>query len=459
MIKRERYKKLILFLMSAVIIALQTGVFAYVWLHCYKNDGAQQFARGNYVLIALYGLMICLFDRLYGGFKVGYLRIIEVLSSQILSTLCVNTFTYLQLSLIGRWSFGTNLSPILAMTVVDILLTTLWVVSARWVFIKIYPPRKLIVVYGNYSPDHLVHKLKSRADKYDIKEIISCDQDIDIIKEKILNYDGVVLTDIPSQIRNKLLKFAFEYNIRCYCVPKISDILITNSSEIHLFDTSMLLMRNAGMSWEAAFVKRAFDITASLVAIVVTLPIMLLIAVFIKLYDGGPVLFTQDRLTKDKKVFKIYKFRSMRVQQENQQYCMTRKKDERITPVGKVIRAIHFDELPQLFNILKGDMSFVGPRPECPKLAEEYRKSIPEFDYRLKVRAGLTGFAQVYGKYNTKPYDKLKLDLKYIQHFSLLLDLKLLLLTFKVLFQKENTEGIESWQTSADSDSKLVGKK
>jgi lipopolysaccharide/colanic/teichoic acid biosynthesis glycosyltransferase len=134
---------------------------------------------------------------------------------------------------------------------------------------------------------------------------------------------------------------------------------------------------------------------------------------------------------------------------------MTRKNDDRVTPVGKVIRNIHFDELPQLFNILRGDMSFVGPRPECPVLAEEYRQTIPEFNYRLKVKAGLTGYAQVYGKYNTTPYDKLKLDLYYIENYSFWLDVKLILLTVKILFQKENTEGIESWQTSAAREEKM----
>jgi lipopolysaccharide/colanic/teichoic acid biosynthesis glycosyltransferase len=187
---------------------------------------------------------------------------------------------------------------------------------------------------------------------------------------------------------------------------------------------------------------------------------MILVALMVKLYDGGPVFFKQDRLTRNKKVFKVIKFRSMRVQNENAEYVMTRKHDDRITPVGKILRNIHIDELPQLFNILKGDMSFVGPRPECPHLAEEYKQIVPEFDYRLKVKAGLTGFAQVYGKYNTAPYDKLKLDLTYIQNYSIWLDLKLILLTVKVLFHKENSEGIEDWQKTAATKENLekIGK-
>lgn len=139
---------------------------------------------------------------------------------------------------------------------------------------------------------------------------------------------------------------------------------------------------------------------------------------------------------------------------------MTRKNDERITPIGRLLRNIHFDELPQLINILKGDMSVVGPRPECPGLAQEYQEMIPEFSYRLKMKAGLTGYAQVYGKYNTTPYDKLKLDLTYIKNYSFWLDMKIVLLTVRILFRKENTEGIEHWQKTAATKENLekIGK-
>ena len=255
--------------------------------------------------------------------------------------------------------------------------------------------------------------------------------------------------DMPAEIRNNLLKFCFDNDIRCYCVPKVSDIMVINADNIHLFDTTLMLMRNKGLTIEQEFSKRAFDIIISLLAIIIASPVMLLIAVGIKLCDGGPVIFSQERLTKDGKVFNVKKFRSMYVDSQKHGYILTRKDDERVTPVGKIIRSTQLDELPQLFNILMGDMSFVGPRPECPAIAEEYTESIPVFHYRLKVKAGLTGYAQVYGKYNTTPYDKLKLDLYYIGNYSMGLDLKLMLLTFKILFQKENTEGIESWQTNA----------
>lgn len=440
---------------SAVIILLLTGIFAYVWYSYYAYDEEILlkifWRRGNYVLIGLYALMIFFFYKLYGGFKVGYLKIYDVMYSQILSVLCVNLVTYLQLCLIGRWKFMSYIGPIIGMTVVDVVVVVIWVVFSRWCYLKIFPPRKLLMVRGRYNSDELIRKIGAREDKYAVEETISYLEDIELIKERILCYHGVVLTDIPSEIRNELLKFCFSHDIRCYCVPKISDIMIMSAAEIHLFDTSLLLFRNKGLSIEQAFGKRLFDIVVSLFGIVVASPIMLVIAICIKAYDRGPVIFTQDRLTKDGKVFKVYKFRSMSVEQDSEEYCLTRKNDKRVTPVGKVIRNIHFDELPQLFNILKGDMSIVGPRPESPVLAEKYSQTLPEFSYRLKVKAGLTGYAQVHGKYNTTPYDKLKLDLIYIENYSFLLDLKLILQTVKILFQKENTEGIESWQTNAET--------
>ena len=446
---REQYKRLIRFMASTVLMTVQTGIFLYVWFNYYDLEGAHLFVRGNYVIVAQYALMVFCFNKIYGGFKVGYLRIFEILFSQLLAVLCVNAITYLQLCLIGRWEFLSNLPPIIIMTVVDIALVFLWVLATHRLMIWLYPAKRMVLIYGDYGPDNLAKKIRTREDNYRICEYMSCDEDLDAIKDSILKYRCVLLTDIPSGIRNELLKFCFENDIRCYCVPKISDIMVVSAANINQFDTSLLLMRNQGLFVDQEISKRIFDVLLSLILILVTSPIMVIIAIAIKLCDRGPVLFKQDRLTINGKVFKVLKFRSMYIRPTEKQYCMTRKGDPRITPVGKLIRRLHLDELPQLFNILMGDMSFVGPRPECPSIAEEYAKIIPEFHYRLKVKAGLTGFAQVYGKYNTSPYDKLKLDLTYIETYSFLLDLKLLMLTFKVIFHPDNTEGIEDWQTTA----------
>ena len=181
---------------------------------------------------------------------------------------------------------------------------------------------------------------------------------------------------------------------------------------------------------------------------------MLIVALAVKLCDGGDIIYRQKRLTIDNREFYIYKFRSMIADAEKSGVPQLAKDyDNRITPVGRVIRSCRIDELPQLFNILKGDMSIVGPRPERPELAKEYEKTIPEFGYRLKVKAGLTGYAQVIGTYDTTPYDKLKMDLMYIENYSFRLDLQLMLMTLKTMFfpNKTNAE-TEKEVLGADND-------
>ena len=448
---KNQYRQLVLLSIAVAVILAQTVVFTNVWYHYYNRIEVIEpfYGWGNGVLIGMYAALCFLFYKLFGCFRTGYLRVYDMIFTQVPAMLCVNLFMYLQLCLTCRWSFGQHIGPMFMLSMIDLALVFVWGLFSRWLYLRLSPPRNILVIYGEYSPDGLMKKLSSQPEKYRIKEVISIDSDLDVIKRKMADCGAVVMTDISSQARNHLLKYCFEQNIRCYSVPKISDIMIMHSSTINLFDTSLLLFRNNGFSIGQRAAKRAFDIVASALGLIITSPILLIIAACIKLYDGGPVFFTQDRLTRDGKVFKIIKFRSMRVQKETGEYCMTRKNDSRITPVGKILRNIHFDELPQLINILKGDMSIVGPRPECPELAAQYTQMIPEFSFRLKAKAGLTGYAQVYGKYNTTPYDKLKLDLTYISRYSFWLDLKLIFMTFKILFQKENTEGIEAWQTTA----------
>ncbi len=452
--RREQCKRLIMFMASVLIVAVQTGVFAYAWFHYYHFNsviGRRYSYWGHWAIIVLYAFLVIVVSQLFSAFKVGYQRILDVLLSQIFSVLIVNAVEYLQLSLIGRWKFLEHVRPMLYVTGFNLTAVVLWVLFMRWVYVRIYPPHSTLLIYGKSDPKPLMEKMEKRKDKYSINGVISLKAGEDSIKEEILKFQAVMIADIPSHERNVFLKFCFEHDIRCYCQPKISDIMIMSAEEVNMFDTPLLLFRNRGLTVEQQILKRIFDVAVSLIALIVLSPVFLIIAVLIKMYDGGPVFYRQERLTKDGEVFMIYKFRSMCVDSEKKGARLASKGDSRVTPVGRVLRNIHFDELPQLLNILAGDMSLVGPRPERPEIAAEYEKELPEFFYRLKVKAGLTGYAQVYGKYNTKPYDKLKLDLTYIENFSFLLDLQLIAETVKILFQKENTEGVEQWQKTASS--------
>ena len=449
---REQYKRLLMFIASAMLLLIQVLIFYYIWTRYYNYRsviGTLYWRRGNWALLGIYAIINFFFSKILGAYRVGYLKNSEVVLSQILAVLLCNAVTYVQLALIGRWRFTAFIEPILRMTVMDIIVVLIWLVFMRWVYTKLYPPRKLLLIYDKINPRALIEKITSREDKYSIAEVICLDEGLDTVKQHIKCYEAVVIGDITSIYRNKLLKYCYENSIRCYSIPKISDIMIKSSTTINLFDTELLLFRNRGLTAEQRFFKRLSDIIVSLIVLLVFSPVLLIVAIAIKLYDRGPILYKQERLTLNKKTFMIYKFRSMRVDSEAGGAQLAKKQDDRITPIGKIIRTIHVDELPQLFNILKGDMSFVGPRPERPEIAAVYKESIPEFDFRLKMKAGLTGYAQVFGKYNTTPYDKLKLDLTYIENYSMFLDLLIIMQTVKILFIKESTEGLDEGQRTA----------
>lgn len=448
--RREQFKRVIMFFDSLILVGLVVASFGFLWNGYYNLTIIDNpfFRKGNYLLIAVYTLVYVLFGNSFSSFKVGYSKPLGLIGSQTLSLIGTNVVTYLQISLIGRGF--VPITPMVILTLVDIGYAAVWAMCSSVIYRKIYPARKMIIVYGSPSARDLVVKMSSRVDKYIICSSISSDEELDTIKERILDYEAVIICDVPAEKRSKILKFTFEKSIRTYINPKLSDIIIRGADEFHMFDTPLLLARNQGLSFEQRFLKRSFDVIGSLLAITLTSPIMLISAIAIKLYDRGPVLYKQERLTEGGKKFNVWKFRSMIQDAEKDGVArLSTEHDSRITPIGKIIRKCRLDELPQFFNILAGDMSFVGPRPERPEIAKQYEETMPEFAFRLKVKAGLTGFAQVFGKYNTTPYDKLKLDLMYIQRHSLALDFRIMLMTLKTVFIPDSTEGIAQGAVTA----------
>lgn len=401
------------------------------------------------LMFLVYFVLLYFFTSTYGGLKIGYLKPIDVYFSQFFSLIGVNVISYLQISLMRNWL--ANARPIAATMLIQVVLSAVWVYVCNMLYRKVFPPREILLVHGERPINDIVAKFDSRKDKYRINRCMNISEGMDKIEKEILaGYGAIVLWDIPMLERNELLKYCYSKSIRVYMMPKITDVLVQGADQLHLFDTPILLTREYALKAEQRIVKRLIDIICALILLVIASPFMLVTAIVIKAYDKGPVLYKQIRCTINAKEFYILKFRSMRVDAEKDGVArLASKNDDRITPVGKFIRAVRIDELPQLFNILKGDMSFIGPRPERPEIIAQYTEEMPEFVFRMKVKAGLAGYAQVYGKYNTTPYDKLKLDLTYIENYSVWLDLKLMLLTLKILFKPESTEGVDSGQTTA----------
>ncbi|MCI9533382.1 MAG: sugar transferase [Lachnospiraceae bacterium] len=445
----EQYKRMVKFIFSMIVLSLEMSAFWYVWIHFYNQKMEIPYNRsGHWLMVAVYGIFLVLFNILYGGWKVGYLRTGNMIYSQLLAAFCANAMAYLQITLLTK-SFQ-NLVPLLVMTGEEFLVISIWSFLFNRLYRQIYPPRNVLLIYGEHPVAGLMGKIHSRNDRFVIGETVHISKGISVIKEKIHGYEGVVICDIPSHIRNVILKYCYEKKIRTYTTPKISDVIIRSSESLHLFDTPLLLSRNNGLSIDQRVIKRGMDLALSLTALMFLCPIFIVTAIAIRLYDGGPVFYVQERCTKDGRVFRIYKFRSMIVDAEKDGYSVpAADRDPRITPVGRIIRATRIDELPQILNIIKGDMSIVGPRPERVEHVELYTRQIPEFTYRLKVKGGLTGYAQVYGKYNTTAYDKLKLDLMYIQNYSLMLDVQIIFKTVKILFMKESTEGFGAEDAAA----------
>lgn len=440
---REKWKNTFRKMTGICLIGILTAIYSYIWFTKLNNLQLQKFqGKGNIITIAFYMFVLFVLLGAWGGFKIGYYKLINLILSQVISVICTNVISGVQVVLIlgDYYKVPMIIMTIIFMTIVDIVVCFIMAKIFIAVYIRLFPPYQILQINGDYTND-LRDKMDGRSDKYKIGEEISIHAPLEEIYSKMLKYDAVLINDVPAEIENKLIKYCFKNSIRVYFTPKISDIIVKSTTDINLFDSPLFLCRNAGLSVEQRILKRLIDIVLSLIGIIVSSPLMLLVAVWIKIYDGGPILFKQKRCTIGGREFWIYKFRSMVVDAEKYGVRPTTDGDERITRPGKFIRAARIDELPQLFNILKGDMSIVGPRPERIEHVKAYCDEIPEFSFRMKVKGGLTGYAQVYGRYNTSPYDKLKMDLIYIVNYSFLLDLQIMLETIKIIFQKESTEG------------------
>ena len=437
-----QYKRIIKFMSSAAIVAMEAGIYGFVWVTYYNRLLEFPFwRRGNWLMIAVYAVLLIFFEQMYGGFKVGFYKKWNVIYSQILALVIVNVITYLQIALIDKRFHSLTLMG--GILVTEIIVAVIWAFAFQFIYSRLFPRRHMLLVYGERPIFHLMQKISTREDKYQICNIIHYEEGVDEIMRLVDQYDAIIIGDIPAHERNQLLKRCFGQGLRTYTVPKISDIINRSSDDLNLFDTPLLLSRNEDLKIEQLFAKRMMDVVCSFLGLLISSPFFLIIAFLIKATDRGPVFYKQIRLTRNGKEFEIYKFRTMIQDAEKDGHArLASEHDDRILPVGRFLRATRLDELPQLINVLKGEMSMVGPRPERPELAAEIEKELPEFPYRLKVKAGLTGYAQIYGKYNTTAYDKLKLDLTYIRNYSFFLDLKLMIMTPKIMLMKESTEGV-----------------
>ena len=453
MIKTDQTRDIALFMCNAVLLVIDTLWFQYIWYHFYAASVYIPFwMKGNIAVVLVFTLVYALFAQLYGGFDLKANTASELLYNHAIATVMTGMTLYVLIWLLIRYL--PAIPPLLMLMALLVLTAASWAKPANLIMRRIYPPARTVIIYDNKAAFRKGDAITKWADwKFKVTQQIRATEGYDSVIKCIEDNqaEAVMLCGIHSSQRNDVLKYCISNGIYVYIRPNIGDYIVNSSKQLQMASLPVLLCQRASASAGYALVKRVFDIFFALTLMIVLSPILLIVAILIRSYDGGPALYSQQRMTKDGKCFKIYKFRSMRVNAEKDGVArLASENDDRITPVGKFIRATRIDELPQMINILKGDMSVVGPRPERPEIAEQYEQTMPEFSLRLQVKAGLTGYAQIHGKYNTSPYDKLQMDLMYIAKQSIATDFRIILGTIKVIFMPESTEGIGEGEVTAE---------
>lgn len=430
------FEKTALVLIKFLLIFI---VYATFYSFFYKlSPELRRVSRVSTIVTTTFFVVCYVMIRLYGSIVFGKKTTKELWLSVTLAVIISDIFTFCQLCIMEKKIM--SITAFICTIIVHIIIIFLLVKLGNDLFYMLNPPLKVILICGETkSTEAILKKIKYYQNRYTVSQSISYFSP-EVFKI-IDSNQGVVLAKVSPSQKKQIIDYCYENQKAVFLLPDFSDMLL-NNAQPEFFDDSLVLFKAvAGLTFEQRFLKRLSDIIISFIAIIVTLPIVIIEAVVIKLYDGGKVIYKQERCTRGGKVFNVYKFRTMSENaEENTGAVLASKNDSRITPVGKFFRMTRLDELLQVFNILKGDMSVVGPRPEREEFIEKYKKTLPEFEYRLKVKAGLTGYAQIMGKYSTSPKDKLMLDLFYIENYSFILDIKILFQTIVTILSPEKSE-------------------
>ena len=452
MTRKEKIKKILKVSYTALSLVIAFCTADAIWYWNVAPGWSQGYFGSKTLLMVgiLYCIVYIFFAKMYDAHKIGLYRLQELAFSQMLAYGISDGVLF-----IAAFFWFHNFQRIrIRLFLLAFVLQFVLILINTFLFNRLYAhfdePRKIMILYGSEDYKRLLMKIQEKNRRYQVLACMSESEDISAILETLAKCKDVYLCDVRDEVKDRVILFCNAHQKDIHISMDIGDLLILGDEVSHSFDTPFLRNKKTPVAWYYPFLKRLSDIVISVTAILLLSPIMIVTALGIKLYDHGPVFYKQTRLTKDGRRFEIIKFRSMKMDAEKNGAQLSTVHDARITPIGKIIRKLRIDELPQLFNILKNDMAVVGPRPERPEIASQYEQDIPEFHLRLRVKAGLTGYAQVYGKYNTTPLDKLKLDLIYIAQRSVLFDLRILFYTIKIIFIPESTEGIPDGHSTAD---------
>ena len=394
-------------------------------------------------------VMIVAMHMVYGGYDVGRKKSKPVISAMLIGTLITDLVSYLQMEIMNVNDnyndhlvlFGVDFLYLLLAMVLQVGVIVFFVRLGNDLYFRFHPPRSVLLIIGDEEQRApLLSKIGRYRLQWSVEDCVL--YSVPDIRERIRAAEVVFLGQIPQTDKAVLLKMCYDLRKDIMCKAQLQETILCNSRPAIVDDAPFLEMEFFKMSFFQRIAKRLGDIVISLLCLVLLSPLMAVIAIAIKAEDRGPVFFRQKRLTIRGWEFTICKSRTMTVEDSSHESTVsTAINDPRITKVGKVLRHFRMDEIPQFLNVLRGEMSLVGPRPEMLANIDRYKETYPDFAYREKMKAGITGYAQIEGRYNTTPEDKLMLDLMYIESFSIWLDVKLLMRTATVLFKRDSTQG------------------
>lgn len=395
-------------------------------------------------------VMTAAMTAIYGGYDVGRRKSKPIISAISLATFMTDAVTYLQLQIMNvnennheyLMLFGPDIWLLLACVALQAGYIMLLTYAGNAAYFRLNPPKRCLLVLRDMSRrESSERKIGRYRLQWQVTDVAMWNAPS--LPARIRRAEVVFLdAEIPDAARMSLLKTCYDLHRDVLCKAQLQDIMLSSARQVIVDDAPFLEMDYRKMTLEQRIVKRLMDIGVSTLGLIVLSPVLALTALCIHLEDGGPVIFRQKRMTVGGREFTICKFRTMRFGASAEPGVSVRRDDPRVTRVGRFLRRWRIDEFPQLWNILKGEMTLVGPRPEMLENVRRYKLALPDFVYREKMKAGLTGYAQIEGRYNTTPEDKLMLDLMYIESFSLWEDVKLLFRTFTVFFKaSDSTQG------------------
>lgn len=451
----KKFESTILFIMKLLLFCACAGVFFLIF-------GSKFYfmlipTRTSFITLGVFTLVYMMMNIIYGGFDIGKRKSKPIIYSFVLSVFFTDIAAHffmciMNITVVHNGKFVYDYPLLLLLTyIIQIFIIVVFTYGGNYLYFSANKPHdSIIITRKGEQTDSIVSKIGRYKKQYNITETVFID-DPDILK-KIDKADSIFFYNLSVPERNAFVEYCYHCKKDIYYSVELSDIVSLGSHRVYFDDKSMVYAPVKGLNFEQRVIKRIMDLVIAGFGLIITSPIFLITALCIKLEDGGPVFYKQERATYAGKIFNVIKFRSMKVEDGSIHKSVT-KNDDRITRTGRIIRKFRIDELPQLINVIKSDMSIVGPRPEMVENVEKYTKELPEFAYRQRAKAGLTGMAQIYGKYNTSPKDKLIFDLTYINEYSVWLDIKLIFRTLLVLLTPDkSTEAFEDNKKTEGTD-------